>query len=73
MVVYAVAARDIVRAKKFAKKWGIEKAYEGYQGTVPCVFVLGGEAHICVCVALLDDPEVDVVYNPVCRVSIYLC
>lgn len=32
VVVYAVAARDIVRARKFAKKWGIEKAYEGYQG-----------------------------------------
>ncbi|KAF9054500.1 hypothetical protein BJ165DRAFT_1439361 [Panaeolus papilionaceus] len=43
--VYAIAARDLGRAQAFAKKHGIEKAYQGYQ-------------------ALLDDPEVDVVYNP---------
>ncbi|KAH9479443.1 D-xylose 1-dehydrogenase (NADP(+)) 2 [Psilocybe cubensis] len=45
VVVYAVAARSLAKAQAFAKKHGIEKAYEGYQ-------------------ALLDDPEVDVVYNP---------
>ncbi|KAF8967633.1 hypothetical protein BDZ97DRAFT_1802513 [Flammula alnicola] len=44
VVVYAVAARSLQRAQAFAKKHGIEKAYEGYQ-------------------ALLDDPDVDVVYN----------
>jgi len=47
--VYAVAARSLHRAQEYAKKWDIEKAYEGYQ-------------------ALLDDPEVDVVYNAVCDV-----
>ncbi|KAK7056257.1 hypothetical protein VNI00_002810 [Paramarasmius palmivorus] len=45
VVVYAVAARSLAKAEAFAKKYGIAKAYEGYQ-------------------QLLDDPEVDVVYNP---------
>ncbi|KDR80644.1 hypothetical protein GALMADRAFT_61157 [Galerina marginata CBS 339.88] len=44
VVVYAVGARSLAKAQAFAKKHGIEKAYEGYQ-------------------ALLDDPEVDAVYN----------
>lgn len=30
--VYAIAARDLGRAQAFAKKHGIEKAYQGYQG-----------------------------------------
>ncbi|KAI0316017.1 NAD-P-binding protein [Amylostereum chailletii] len=47
-VVYAVAARDHSRADAFAKKWNIAKAYGG-----PGAYQ-----------ALLDDPEVDVVYNP---------
>jgi len=47
VVIYAVAARKLEKAKAYAKRWGIEKAYEGYQN-------------------LLDDPEVDVVYNAVC-------
>jgi len=36
-VVYAVAARDKVRAEAFAKKYKIPKAYggsNGYQGTI---------------------------------------
>ncbi|KIK61644.1 hypothetical protein GYMLUDRAFT_96498 [Collybiopsis luxurians FD-317 M1] len=48
VVVYAVAARDLKKAKDFAKKHGIPKVYGGntsYQ-------------------QLLDDPEVEVVYNP---------
>ncbi|KAF4610430.1 hypothetical protein D9613_007038 [Agrocybe pediades] len=44
VIVYAVAARTLEKAQVYAKKWGIEKAYEGYQ-------------------KLLDDPQVDVVYN----------
>lgn len=32
VVVYAVAARSLAKAQAFAKKHGIEKAYEGYQG-----------------------------------------
>ncbi|PPQ99845.1 hypothetical protein CVT26_009342 [Gymnopilus dilepis] len=44
VVIYAVAARNLAKAQAYAKKHGIEKAYEGYQ-------------------AMLDDPEVDVVYN----------
>ncbi|KAJ6484953.1 NAD(P)-binding protein [Mycena vulgaris] len=47
-VVYAVAARDQKRAAAYAKKHGIEKVYGGSNGYQE----------------LLDDPEVDVVYNP---------
>lgn len=46
--VYAVAARDQKRAEAFAKKYGIEKAYGGSTGYQQ----------------LLDDPEVEAVYNP---------
>lgn len=49
--MHAVAARSLDKAQKYAKKYGIPRAYEGYQ-------------------ALLDDPEVDVVYNPV---RLHLC
>ncbi|KAH8107807.1 NAD(P)-binding protein [Cristinia sonorae] len=48
VVVYAVAARDINKATKYAKKWGIEKVFGG-KGSYQ---------------ELLDDPQVDVVYNP---------
>jgi len=47
-VTYAVAARDLGKAKAYAQKHGIEKAYGGpnaYQ-------------------ELLNDPQVDAVYNP---------
>jgi len=47
-VVYAVAARDLSRAQEFAKKYSIEKAYGGPNGYQE----------------LLDDPEVEAVYNP---------
>ncbi|KAI0306107.1 NAD-P-binding protein [Multifurca ochricompacta] len=47
-VVKAVAARDQGRADAFAKKHGIPKAYGG-----------AGSYQ-----KLLDDPEIDVVYNP---------
>ena len=40
----AVAARDINRAKDFAKQYQIKKTYGSYQ-------------------ELIDDPEIDVVYN----------
>jgi predicted dehydrogenase len=43
--VVAVAARDGVRAAKFARKHGIERVHDTYN-------------------ALLADPEVDAVYNP---------
>ncbi|KAF8159554.1 hypothetical protein B0H34DRAFT_782260 [Crassisporium funariophilum] len=45
VVVYAVAARSLERAQAFAAKWGVERAYGGYE-------------------ELLDDVEVDLVYNP---------
>ncbi|KAI0093432.1 NAD(P)-binding protein [Irpex rosettiformis] len=48
VVVYAVAARDMSRAQAFAKTHGIEKAYGG-----PNAYQ-----------ELLDDPQVDAVYNP---------
>ncbi|KAG0704261.1 NAD(P)-binding protein [Suillus ampliporus] len=46
--LYAVAARDISRAKSFAKKHGFKKWYGGKDGYQE----------------LLDDPAIDVVYNP---------
>jgi predicted dehydrogenase len=41
--VVAVASRDLGRAAAFASRWGVDRAYGGYQ-------------------ALVEDPEVDVVY-----------
>jgi predicted dehydrogenase len=41
--VVAVASRDLERAAGFAARWGIDRAYGGYQ-------------------ALVEDPQVDVVY-----------
>ena len=35
VVVLAVAARDKKKAEAFAKKYGIVKAYGGYQGRLP--------------------------------------
>ncbi|KAG1772349.1 NAD(P)-binding protein [Suillus occidentalis] len=46
--LYAVAARDISRAEKFAKKHGFKKWYGGKDGYQE----------------LLDDHEIDIVYNP---------
>ncbi|OAX42135.1 NAD(P)-binding protein [Rhizopogon vinicolor AM-OR11-026] len=46
--LYAVAARDISRAERFAKKHGIKKWYGGQDSYQK----------------LLDDPAIDVVYNP---------
>ncbi|KAJ3927908.1 MAG: NAD(P)-binding protein [Lentinula lateritia] len=48
VIVYAVAARDQVKAEKFAKQHGIAKVYGGSSGYQQ----------------LLDDPEVDAIYNP---------
>ncbi|KAF5364654.1 hypothetical protein D9758_005517 [Tetrapyrgos nigripes] len=48
VVVYAVAARDLKRAEAFAKKHGIQKVYGGTNGYQE----------------LLNDPEIDVIYNP---------
>jgi predicted dehydrogenase len=41
--VVAVASRDLGRAQAFAARWGVDRAYGGYQ-------------------ALVEDPEVEVVY-----------
>ncbi|KAJ3781021.1 NAD(P)-binding protein [Lentinula aff. detonsa] len=48
VIVYAVAARDLQKAQKFAKKHGISKVYGGSNGYQQ----------------LLDDPEIDAIYNP---------
>ncbi|KAJ7632983.1 NAD(P)-binding protein [Roridomyces roridus] len=48
VVLYAVAARDAKRAQEFAKEHGFSKSYGGPTGYQD----------------LIDDPEVDVVYNP---------
>ncbi|KAF7969451.1 hypothetical protein HWV62_27289 [Athelia sp. TMB] len=47
-IVYAVAARDPKKAEAYAKKHGIGKVYSGPTGYQ----------------SLLDDPNVDAVYNP---------
>lgn len=68
-IVYAVAARDLERAKVFAKNNGIEKVYggkDGYQGARLCSWVSPFHfAHLIRDTELLDDPLVDAVYNPV--------
>ncbi|KAG8214623.1 hypothetical protein J3R82DRAFT_9699 [Butyriboletus roseoflavus] len=46
--IYAVAARDIDKAEKFARKYDIKKWYGGQNGYQD----------------LLDDPEINVIYNP---------
>ncbi|KAG2071288.1 NAD(P)-binding protein [Suillus decipiens] len=46
--LYAVAARDVSRAENFAKKHGFKKWYGGKDGYQE----------------LLDDPAIDIVYNP---------
>jgi predicted dehydrogenase len=65
VVVHAVAARDKAKAEAYAKKYGIPKAFggpNGYQGvngsTEPRVFFTQPAE-------LLDDPEIDAIYNPV--------
>src|SRR6201991_3743810 len=45
VVVAAVAARDVARARDFATKHGIARVHDGYD-------------------ALLADPDVDAIYNP---------
>ena len=71
--VYAVAARDQKRAEAFAKKHGIEKAYGGstaYQRSpFSCLTFLWLMDY---CLELLNDPEVEAVYNPVCRTNRFL-
>ena len=67
-VVAAVAARDQGRADAFAKKHGISKAYGGsgaYQRMLSTHSEDYGGAHLRI-TELLDDPQIDVVYNPVC-------
>ncbi|ROW04865.1 hypothetical protein VMCG_04884 [Cytospora schulzeri] len=51
VVIYAVAARDHARATAFAKQHGIPVVKESYQAKR--IFI-----------ALLDDPVIDAVYNP---------
>ncbi|TFK74985.1 NAD(P)-binding protein [Pluteus cervinus] len=48
VVIYAVAARNLNKANSYAKKHGIPKVYGGPNGYQE----------------LLDDPEVEVIYNP---------
>jgi predicted dehydrogenase len=66
VVILAVAARDKTKAENFAKKHGIPKAYSesgGYQGAHFLWIVL--KSYVNGCPELLDDPEVDAIYNPV--------
>lgn len=69
VVVYAVAARSLERAQKFARKHGVEKAYggpHGYQGAYSNYWVIESKKLRIATLELLDDPNVDAVYNPVC-------
>lgn len=36
IIISAVAARDVERAKLFARKWGIERVLGSYQGRLGC-------------------------------------
>lgn len=85
VVIYAVAARDLGKAQKFAKDHGIEKVYGGsgaYQGAYPsstgllrfscsviCLVQLTGgrwlQRLMLTTTELLNDPEIDAIYNPV--------
>ena len=65
-VVYAVAARDKARAEAFAKKHNIPKAYGGPNGYQGATLRYDKMNNILMSVQeLLDDPEVDAIYNPV--------
>jgi hypothetical protein len=69
-IVYAVAARDNKKATTFAKKHGIGKVYSGPTGYQRQCITLGRRnatitTLLTVSLELLDDPEVDAVYNPV--------
>lgn len=62
--VYAVAARSRAKAEAFAKKHRIPVVYGSYQGACSlCVFPT--TEYQLFCAELLDNPEIDVVYNPV--------
>lgn len=60
-----MAARDPARAKAFAKRHGIPHVHNTYQGACEPFSVCRGELTLCVVLELIDDPAVDVVYNPV--------
>jgi predicted dehydrogenase len=65
-MVYAVSARDQARAQEYAQKWGIEKVYggaTGYQGELRVLTIIHTQIYFLT--DMLDDPEVEVVYNPV--------
>jgi predicted dehydrogenase len=57
VVLYAVAARDLSRAEGFAKEHGFKKVYGGSNGYQE----------------LINDPEVDVIYNPLPNSLHYEC
>jgi hypothetical protein len=70
-----VAARDKNKATAFGKKYGIGKIYSGptgyqrgYLSWVHFTTVITAIAYV----ELLDDPEVDAVYNPVGSAHILL-
>ena len=68
--VYTIAAWDEGRATMFGKKFGIKKVYGGrneYQGVQSLSEFLKNYSEIVFCrtSALLDDPDVDIIYNSV--------
>lgn len=68
VVIEAVAARDKTKAEKYAKQHGIPKVYSGsngYQGMLTSLHVVCF-SHNTHQSELLDDPDIDVIYNPVC-------
>lgn len=71
VTIVAVAARDKGKAETYARKHSIPKTYSGrsgYQGWQSgfCFSVVDGFAHAWgQCLDMLDDQEIDIIYNPV--------
>ncbi|KAL1719087.1 hypothetical protein EV715DRAFT_272898 [Schizophyllum commune] len=53
VVLKGVAARDRSRAEKFAREHGVEKVYDSYEASLTSSPL-----------DLLNDPEIDAIYNP---------
>jgi len=72
VVVYAVAARDMIKAEAFAKKHSIPKVYggpNGYQGMYVRDCTVNMHEPMPDSLELLNDPDIDVIYNPVRALS----
>jgi hypothetical protein len=75
VIIAAVAARDLKKAKAFAKKHGIAIVHKSYQGWSRALFFLGGGGVIIsinwnnfligiTISELIEDPAIDAIYIP---------